>query len=98
TYRTPCAMNRSLASLTTESGFMENRHRVSSSRVPWDRPSEYQITSAPSAAAIAAPTASGRFIWPEPDRALGPGGIGGGGIGIPACTANTQAKTSTTPY
>ena len=41
-YRTRCARKRSLASRMKESGSRENRHRVPSTRAPWDRPRAYQ--------------------------------------------------------
>src|SRR5882724_9899909 len=96
-YRTRCATNRSLASRTKESGSSENRHRVPSTRAPWDRPSAYHTTSAPRVAAIAAATASARRIWPEPDRTPAPSSMGTAGAGTPACTTNAQRKSTTTP-
>src|SRR5262249_19222499 len=42
--------------------------------------------------------AKARFIWPEPDSTAAPNRIGTAGAGTPACTANAQPKSTTTPY
>src|SRR6267142_1070915 len=82
----------------SESGSRENRHRISNTRRPCDRPSEYQSTSAPSVAVIAAITAIARSMRPAPDSAPAPSSMGTAGAGTPACTTNAHAKTTTTPY
>src|SRR5206468_6407062 len=78
-YRARCATNRSFASRIKESGSREKRLTVASTRVPRDRPSKYQSTSAPRVAPIAATIARTRFIRPEPDRAPAPTSIGTAG-------------------
>src|SRR5882724_8438764 len=74
-----------------------SRHKISSTRTPCDRPSEYQSTSAPRVAVIAARMETARSMWPEPDRAPAPTSMGTAGAGSPACTANAQAKTTAAP-
>src|SRR5262245_14715269 len=49
-------------------------------------------------ATVAAPMARAKLMRPVPDRAPAPTSIGTAGIGNPACTANAQAKSTTTPY
>jgi hypothetical protein len=39
--RSRCTVNRAFACRMRVSAFRENRHKTPSSRVPWDRPSEY---------------------------------------------------------
>src|SRR5437870_6715218 len=82
----------------SESGSRENRQRISNTRGPRDRPSEYQSMSAPRVAIIAARMETARSMWPEPDRAPTPSSIGTAGAGSPACTANAHANTTATPY
>src|SRR2546426_7357984 len=82
----------------SESGSRENRQRISNTRGPRDRPSEYQSMSAPRVAIIAARIETARSMWPEPDRAPTPSSIGTAGAGSPACTANAHANTTATPY
>src|SRR5882724_4671360 len=80
----------------SESGSMENRHKISNTLRPCDRPSEYQSTSAPTVAVIAARMESARSMRPAPDSAPAPSSMGTAGAGTPACTAKAQAKTTAT--
>src|SRR2546426_3217293 len=97
-YLARCAANRSLACRMSESGSRENRQRISNTRGPRGRPSEYQSMSAPRVAIIAARMETARSMWPEPDRAPTPSSVGTAGAGSPACTANAHANTTATPY
>src|SRR5256712_10061292 len=97
-YLARCAANRSLACRMSESGSRENRQRISNTRGPRDRPSEYQSMSAPRLAMIVARMETARSMWPEPDRAPTPSSVGTAGAGSPACTANAHANTTATPY